>query len=432
MADASKAPILEIGKILAARGHRIEFGTLKGQERWAEKYDFIEKTYILGPGVLPAKEEEEYIKMSKWNIDQGFGPVLETKKFLDCSWPQVYGGLQSIMANSNTRPDFVIADYLVDAVRDMQMEFDIPIAMHWPQMPTMMLPASYIPGYAGLQVEVVLSESATILQRIRNELVPVRCLPALVKYYLFLRSMRRAAGVERMLPTPTKPDHLLLVNSCFAIETPKDLPPLVNAIGPVLAEKYPSLTEAFQDFLDSHDRVLYIALGTHVILGGSELQKILNAVVTALNAGHIDGTIWAIRDIARKQFSHNAIFHDRKSQAYTMDRLLESNYPDLLIPTFAPQRAILDHPHTRVYLTHGGASSTNETIYHGVPAITLGVYFDQLQNAIRLKAAGVSESLDRNSFTSSDVVLLIAKIISDTAGSYRQNCLRVKSYRAHR
>lgn len=364
--------------------------------------------------------------MSDWNIDQGFGPVLETKKFLDASWPSVYRGLKSLMTNPSTRPDFILSDYLVDAVRDMQVEFNVPIAMHWPQMPTMMLPASYIPGYAGLQVEVLTSEHATMRQRIRNELVPVRSLPTLIRYYIFLRNMRRASGVDSMLARPTKPDHLVLVNSCYGVETPKDLPPLVQAIGPVLADEYPPLTEPFQKFLDGHARVLYMALGTHVLLGGEILQSLIEGALGAMRMGCIDGVIWSIRETARKQFKREVVIRGHGLEAFTTGDLLDGHLPNFWAPTFAPQRAVLDHPHTRLYLTHGGASSTNETVWHGVPAITLGVYFDQLQNSLRLASAGVSENLDRRSFTSLDFTGLVGKILRDKTGSFRSNCERLK------
>lgn len=423
----SIAPIFEIGRILAARGHTVEFGTLEGQEIWAEKYDFVTKTHILGSGAPADETEREYKKMSDWNIDQGFGPVLETKKFLDASWPSVYGGLKSLMIGPSTRPDFIISDYLVDAVRDMQLEFNVPIAMHWPQMPTMMLPASYIPGYAGLQIDVLTSEHATMWQRIRNELVPIRSLPALFRYYIFLRKMRRASGVHTMLPRTSKPDHLVLVNSCYGVETPKDLPPLVHAIGPVLADEYLPLTEPFQNFLDDHGRVLYMALGTHVLLGGETLQSLVEGALGAMRMDYIDGVIWSIGETARKELKREVVLRAHGSEGFTIGDLLDGQLLDFWLPTFAPQRAVLDHPHTRLYLTHGGASSTNETIWHDVPVITLGVYFDQLQNSLRLASAGVSENLDRRTFTSSDFTALVAKILRDKNGSFHSNCERLKA-----
>ncbi|KAF7551414.1 hypothetical protein G7Z17_g5018 [Cylindrodendrum hubeiense] len=49
---AHAAPVLEIGRTLAERGHAIEFATLDGQENWIEpdEYGFVTKIHLLGPG----------------------------------------------------------------------------------------------------------------------------------------------------------------------------------------------------------------------------------------------------------------------------------------------------------------------------------------------------------------------------------------------
>ena len=45
------APVLEIGRVLAERGHEIEFATVEGQESWVNpEYDFVNKLHQLGPG----------------------------------------------------------------------------------------------------------------------------------------------------------------------------------------------------------------------------------------------------------------------------------------------------------------------------------------------------------------------------------------------
>ncbi|KAI4101562.1 MAG: hypothetical protein L6R37_004888 [Teloschistes peruensis] len=419
-------PILEISKILAARGYDIDFGTLQGQEHFAKPYPFISRVHTLGPGVPINVEEREYLRMTEWDIAKGFGPVMQTKQFLDSSWPYVYSALSAIMTDPQRRPDLILGDYLVDAVRDMQIEYDIPIAMHWPQMPFMALPASYIPGHAGLQIEVMTSEHATIRQRLINELVPLRIAPAAIRYKRWLRQMRKAAGVHRMLATPRKPDHLMLVNSFFGVEVPKDLPPNVVAIGPVLADKYDGLDDAMVQFLEIHRRVLYIALGTHVLLGGGALEKILEGVMSSLGDTLIDGVIWSIREMARRQFNLKATARTSSGKLSSVQELLDGHDPSFRFFEFAPQRALLAHPSIRCYLTHGGASSTNESVYHGVPTVTIGIYFDQLQNAIRLRDAGVSVPLDKLRFTAQDLSSAIASIMQDSSGSFRQNCQRLK------
>lgn len=364
--------------------------------------------------------------MTEWDIAEGFGPVMQTKKFLDSSWPHVHSSLSAIMADPSRRPDFILADYLVDAARDMQIEHDLPIALHWPQMPFMALPASYIPGHAGLQVEVMTSEHATIRQRLINELVPLRMAPVVIMYKRWLRKMRKSSGVNHMLATPRKPDHLTLVNSFFGVEVPKDLPPNVVAIGPVLADSYDPLDDETTHFLEKHERVLYIALGTHVLLGSFALEQILEGAMSCLAGGMIDGVIWSIRGMARRQFNMDNMVPTTSGKYCSIQELLEGSNLDFRVVEFAPQRALLAHSNTRCYLTHGGASSTNESLYHGIPTVTIGVYFDQLQNAIRLRDAGVSVPLDKHKFTSEDLSSAIASIMRDASGSFRQNCERLK------
>ncbi|MCJ1368182.1 hypothetical protein MMC16_007323 [Acarospora aff. strigata] len=423
------APLLEIAKILNSRGHIIEFGTLQGQEQWVKDCPFVSRVHILGPGVPPEVEEASYLQMTSWrapSLKDDWAPIFDTRKFLESSWEFVYPSLSALMKDPSSRPDFILSDYLVDAVRDMAVEHDIPICMHWPQMPTNMLPASYIPGVPGLQVEVLTSEHATLWQRLKNELGSIRALPAFLKYRRWLRTMRASAGVTRMLPSTPKPDYLLLVNSFFGLATPKDLPPNVAAVGPILPDTYPPLTDELQTFVQTHKKILYIALGTHVLLRDATLRLILAGVASALDSGAIDGVIWSIRGMARAQFTLGAAAPGHLSTQYTIADLLDGQHPSILFLAFAPQRALLDHPHTALYITHAGTSSTNEAAFHGIPVISIAVYFDQLQNAMRLRDAGVAVALDKTAFTAHELSAAIERIVRDDDGMFARNVQRLK------
>ncbi|OOF96448.1 glycosyltransferase family 1 protein [Aspergillus carbonarius ITEM 5010] len=48
----------------------------------------------------------------------------------------------------------LVADFFVDAVKDMEREYQLPIAIVWPQMLYMMVPFSYIPGQPGFQLDM--------------------------------------------------------------------------------------------------------------------------------------------------------------------------------------------------------------------------------------------------------------------------------------
>lgn len=53
----------------------------------------------------------------------------------------------------------------------------------------------------------------------------------------------------------------------------------------------------------------------------------------------------------------------------------------LVVPSWAPQVAILKHPSTGAFLSHCGWNSTLESIVHGVPMIAWPLYAEQRMNA---------------------------------------------------
>lgn len=359
--------------------------------------------------------------MSEWNTNPIFswGIVFRTRQFLESTWPSVYRGLSEIMRDTSARPDFVLADYLVDAVRDMNVEFDVPIAMHWPQMPTAMIPAPYIPGAAGLQIDILTSEYASIWQRLLNHFAIYTALFHYTRYRRWVKQMRKFLGVPHMLPTLRKPDYLCLVNSFFGLEAAKDLPPNVSAIGPVLSDEVSPMDKLYATFLASHKKVLYIAFGTHVLFKADILHTVLTGVADALAANAVDGVIWAIRDMARKQFDITANTPlidkntDNISDVLSVSGLLDNKHPHVLFVDYAPQRALLSHPHVRVFLTHAGSASTNEAVFAGIPTVTLAAYFDQLQNAMRLRDAGCSIALKKEKLTRTEVADAIRHATED-------------------
>ena len=202
-----EAPVLEIGRILAARDHEIEFGTLRGREHWAAKHDFVSKIHTLSPGVSAEEEATQYYNCSKWNLNADLGVVLECKKFLDQSWPDIYHGLQQLIASPAARPHFILADCLVDAARDMQLEHNIPIAMHCPQMPALNSSGYVHPQSSELTGRGLEFEHATLWQRVKSEWILVKALSIFIGYLMWVRKRRRDAGVRRMLRWNSKPDY---------------------------------------------------------------------------------------------------------------------------------------------------------------------------------------------------------------------------------
>jgi hypothetical protein len=196
-----------------------------------------------------------------------------------------------LVLDPDTKPDLILADYLVDAARDVCYEHGLPLAMHWPQMPTMMLPAPHIPGLPGFQIDVLTSEYATIPQRLKIAAAIYTARPHFLKHSARRRKFRQTAGVSRHLPVLRKPDYLCLVNSFFGVEVPKDIPPNVSAIGPVLADDVPPPSEPFLSFLKNKSSVLYISVGTHAVINVEKNCELLKGVFKALQQKQIDGII---------------------------------------------------------------------------------------------------------------------------------------------
>ena len=294
--------MLEIGRVLAERGHEIEFGTLERQESWiqSDEYNFVKKIHLLGPGPTHDQLDDHYRRMQEWDITKGVGKVLKSKYLWDSFWPQTYQHLKEIMNDPITRPAFIVADFFVEAANDIHVEYNLPIAVVGPNMPLFQLPCPYIPGQPGFQLPGTLtSEDASLWLRIKNEIVYFPDLPAIMKMGRWYKGIRRENGVFHPPHKPKKPDYLFFVNSFFGLEVPRDLPPTAAPVGPLLSSTWPPLDKACGLFLAKHKSVLYIALGTHIILPQMDAVKILEGVIRLKKEGLIDGVIWAMGKTCR-------------------------------------------------------------------------------------------------------------------------------------
>ncbi|KAI4159144.1 MAG: hypothetical protein LQ342_006848 [Letrouitia transgressa] len=425
------APILEICHTLHRRGHVIEFATLAERENLVRDYPFVSKVYIVGRAITLAEEEELYTIFSRWNFSTSAGKkdFMKGKKFHDGFWPETYSNLKRVV--DQTSPDFIFADYQVEAARDVASEFQTPLATMWPQMPWLMVPQKYIPGEPGMQQKCLTSEHATFFERLYDETYILRSLLPFLDFLCWSRKMRRNAGVRtKPHAKAKKPDYLLFVNSFFGLEIPKDLPPLIQAVGPVLSDTYSPCGTELEAFYSTHTRTVYIAFGTHVILNFPTILALIQGLATAIAATTIDSIIWAIRPMAQKQIPLSSpigpITSDPLLSNMTWSQLLTNQHPCFYFTSHAPQRAILAHPSTILFLTHAGPSSANEALFAGVPMLTMGIYGDQLPNSMRLREAGVALSLDKHNFTSKEVSVKIGQLVQDQGGHFGRNVLRMK------
>ncbi|KAB5584993.1 UDP-glucosyl transferase family protein [Coniochaeta sp. 2T2.1] len=410
--STNSAPMFEVCRILHQRGHTIEFATLSAREAYAEPYPFVSAIHVVGRAIKPDEEEALYVRFCEWSWSgKGLRQMIKGKKFFDSLWTETYTNLKSVI--EATRPDFLFGDFHVDAARDMQREYRLPLATMWPMWPYFMCPAPYIPGRQGLETRVLTNEDGSLWNRFNQEIYIFKNALPYLDLFLTTRKMRAQKGLG-LLPMLSKPDHLVLVNAFVGLETPKDLPPLLHAVGPILSDTYSPLNPALSAFLLKHDKTMFIAFGTHVILSQSRLHQLRAGIMAALSAGHINGIVWAIRGSSTVGVN------------LTSAELLANKHPQVLFVDFAPQRAVLAHLSTRLFFTHAGPSSVNESLYHGVPMLTMGIYGDQLPRVLALDAAGVALSVKKETFTPREIENKVGELMADRNGLFRRNSLRMQ------
>ncbi|XP_056630898.1 UDP-glucosyltransferase 2 [Diorhabda sublineata] len=87
-----------------------------------------------------------------------------------------------------------------------------------------------------------------------------------------------------------------------------------------------------------------------------------------------------------------------------------------------PQQDILGHPNLRAFVTHGGLLSMFETVYHGVPIVSLPVFCDHDSNAAKAVTDGYAIKLDLSTLTAEKLLWAIRKVIHDP--KYREEVKR--------
>ncbi|VVC36156.1 UDP-glucuronosyl/UDP-glucosyltransferase [Cinara cedri] len=61
---------------------------------------------------------------------------------------------------------------------------------------------------------------------------------------------------------------------------------------------------------------------------------------------------------------------------------------NIIVRKWFPQNDILNHPNCRLFITHGGFHSLIESIYHGVPMLSIPVFGDQTHNSVGVEQRG--------------------------------------------
>ena len=86
---------------------------------------------------------------------------------------------------------------------------------------------------------------------------------------------------------------------------------------------------------------------------------------------------------------------------------------NVILQTWLPQQDLLAHHHLKVFVTHGGLLSLQETLYHSTPIVGIPLGNDQKPNMMRAERSGYAVMLDWPSLNTETSVAAIIKATSD-------------------
>ena len=186
-----------------------------------------------------------------------------------------------------------------------------------------------------------------------------------------LAALHARHGVDLSTPAARARNALVVVNSDPAWEHARALPPGVVLAGSILAGPGQALPADLAAWLAAatarSDRVVYYSMGTVF----SQPPGAAAAIVAGLASAETRVAVLA-----------------RATERELDARAAASLPPSVRVVRWAPQNDLLASGGVSLFVTHGGASSIGEAVFHGVPLVVAPQGAEQLDNAVKVAAAG--------------------------------------------
>ncbi|TKS82894.1 UDP-glucuronosyltransferase 2A1 [Collichthys lucidus] len=194
-----------------------------------------------------------------------------------------------------------------------------------------------------------------------------------------------------------------LFRSDFVFEFPRPTMPNVVYIGGFQCKPAQPLPADLEDFVQraGEHGVIVMTLGT---------------LVNALPKDVADGIASVFAKMPQK-----VIWRHKGERPSTLGN-------NTLLVDWMPQKDLLGHPQTKVFVAHGGTNGVQEAIYHGVPVLGIPLFFDQYDNLLRLQERGAGKIIELGDVNRHSFEQGINEVLHQD--SYRQNMQRLS--RLHR
>ncbi|CAF3010687.1 unnamed protein product [Rotaria socialis] len=228
-------------------------------------------------------------------------------------------------------------------------------------------------------------------------------------HFIFSRIYQRKFDYEYFI----KKYHLsVFVSTAPPFEVPRSvINPAIHFLGPFLYQNRlqpmtSNLLSWLNDIVEHNDTLIYISLGSIGLLTREQSDKLVTAFIQLIETKHSSQirVLWA------------------------RGNTLSSNDSRFRLEGFVPQKTILSHSAMQqqrsLYINHCGMSSMHESIVFGIPHIAFPLFLDQHQVAQRSVQLRMGLYIDKNNFTSNELIEKILLILNNPQ-IYRRNTQKI-------
>ncbi|KAG0700404.1 UDP-glucuronosyltransferase 2B19 [Chionoecetes opilio] len=194
---------------------------------------------------------------------------------------------------------------------------------------------------------------------------------------------------------------LTLMNTHFSIATPVPLLPSQVEVGAMHCRPAKPLPKDLESWLDGAGSagVIYFSLGS--IARGETMPP-----------EYRQAFLEAFRRLPQRVL-------------WKYEGELEGVSDNVRISSWLPQQDVLAHDSVKVFISHGGLLSLQESIFHATPLLVLPIFADQPKNAMFVENSGLGRMLVWEELTADSIVDALTDII--TQPKYKENVAKMSA-----
>ncbi|KAI9290965.1 UDP-Glycosyltransferase/glycogen phosphorylase [Neoconidiobolus thromboides FSU 785] len=411
--------VLEIGKELKLRGHEIYYVAPKENVEYIAGYNF---TFLASGSIVN----------DKWNVDtildqlNGFDQPIDRFKLVTYIISNMIAGVyedsfvsfKEILEELN--PDLLFCDFFSPVCRDIGKLLNIPIINTFQHADMYGLQSNgVISNSFGLN-DMYLNQCSFIVRLYEMIYLKLKEIYYFLPFINKMQQLRAKFNIPQSInPLGDWDKDLALANTFFPYEPILPIQPNFHMIGPIFNNNYIQLSNELDIFLNQHNNIVYVAFGSNVLLGNKIMTKFMTVLIEGLNKGLYNGIIFGL-GLSKLNFELNV-----NNFNYTTQQLIENQHPNIRLLNWAPQQAILNHEHTKLFLSHCGLESTFESISAKKPLLCHPFLADQPRSSQKVIQMNVGLSIDIHQNTIKQIHYKINQLLNNN--KFEMNLNRVNN-----